>query len=278
MHKQRTRALVRSAAFGAAILTAGVFAAAPAATAATKVTIYNNIPAPLPGNVPSVGFEASAASEFGGQVTFESTERTKPQASLVLSSWGCESGSWNSGDCSTLVGATFFHPITVNVYTVGANNEPGDLIGTVTHTFSIPYRPSANYTHCTGDNAGKWYSKADTTCYNGKAVVKSVSLGSLDLPDSVIISVAYNTTHSGYNPIGESACYTEAGGCPYDALNVGTSVSLPAKGTQPLPNDAYFNSAQASQYCEGGPGSTGTFRLDAGCWTGFQPAFRVKAL
>jgi len=49
-------------------------------------------------------------------------------------------------------------------------------------------------------------------------------------------------------------------------------------GSQPLPDDAYLNSADGSQYCDGGTGGTGTFRLDAGCWTGYQPAFQVKAL
>lgn len=226
----------------------------------------------------SVGFEATAASEFGGQVAFAGTNRHKPKVTLVLSSWGCETGFWYSGNCGTTTGAKFNAAITLNVYAVGVNDEPGNLLGSVTHTFAILYRPSANYSKCTGADAGKWYKAADATCYNGKALKKSVSLGSLDLPDKVIIGVAYNTTHYGYNPLGESTtCYTTDGGCGYDALNVGTGDSPATVGSQPLPDDAYFNSTQGSQYCDGGANGTGTFRLDAGCWGGYQPAFRVTA-
>ena len=262
----------------AAMLAATAFIAAPPATAAAKSTVYKNVPSPLPGNVPSVGLEANAASEFGGQIELAGSARSRANVKIVMSSWGCQSGSWTTGDCSTTKHSTFNAPLTLNVYTVGVDNAPGTLIGTVTHTFAMPYRPSANYTKCTGDNAGKWYDKGTATCYNGMAFTVSVRLGSLDLPDKVILAVAYNTTHYGYNPIGEgAACFTTSGGCPYDGLNVGTSDSSPSAGSQPLPDDAYLNSAAGGVYCDGGAGGTGTFRLDAGCWTGFQPAFMVKA-
>jgi hypothetical protein len=252
---------------------------APAATAAlTRTTVYNNIPAPLPGNVPSLGFEATATSELGGQISLAGTHRNNPIVTVTLSSWGCQTGSWNAGNCGTTPGSTFSVPLKVKVYEVGAGNEPGDLIGVVRHTVNVPYRPSANFTKCTGANAGKWYSTADSTCYNGKAVTRVVSLGSLDLPDNVIVGAAYNTTHYGYHPIGESAaCYGTSGGCGYDSLNVGLGDSPAAVGSQPTPDDAYLNSSDGSQYCDGGTNGTGTFRLDAGCWTGYQPAFKVTA-
>jgi hypothetical protein len=265
----------------AGIVSAAVLFAAPAATAATpaaKATIYQNIPSPLPGNVPSVGFEATSASEFGGQVAFDGDARTKPQVRIVMSSFACQSGFWYSGDCSSAKTGRFNAPITVNVYTVGAGGEPGNLIGTVTHTFGLPYRPSANYTKCFGADDGKWFDRTTQTCYNGRAFTLKLKLGSLDLPETAIISVAYNTTHSGYSPIGEgAACFTGDGGCGYDGLNVGTGDSPATVGTQPQPDDAYFNSTQGSQYCDGGAAGTGSFRLDAGCWTGVQPAFQVSA-
>jgi hypothetical protein len=259
----------------AALAVTAVIAVPTASASATR--IYNNIPAPLPGNLPSEAFEAQSASEFGGQVSFDGTARHKPVVRVGLSSWGCQSGHWNSGDCSTAPKSTFSEPITVKVYSVGQDNEPGNLLGSVTHTVDIPYRPSANYTHCTGADAGKWWDKADATCYNGKLVVRTVRLGDLDLPDTAIVSVAYDTTHYGYNPIGESApCYSSAGGCGYDALNVALN-SPPTVGSDPLPDDAYLYSTWGGAYCDGGASGTGTFRLDAGCWTGFQPAIRVSA-
>src|SRR6478752_6982332 len=194
-----TGTMARAAGVAAAILAASALIAAPAATAATtpaaKATIYNNIPSPLPGNVASVGFEANGASEYGGQVSFEGTNRKKAQLTIVMSSWGCQSGSWSTGNCSSGKKATFNQPIKVTVYSVGQDGAVGSQIGSITHTFGMPYRPSANYTKCTGDNAGKWYNKSDGTCYNGKAFTVKVKLGSLDLPDTAIISLAYNTTH-----------------------------------------------------------------------------------
>ncbi|MBI2356983.1 hypothetical protein HYV12_02970 [Candidatus Dojkabacteria bacterium] len=42
---------------------------------AASAVVYNSIPDPLPGNVPSLGFEATSTSEFGGQVSLVGTER-----------------------------------------------------------------------------------------------------------------------------------------------------------------------------------------------------------
>ena len=47
-----------------------------------------------------------------------------------------------------------------------------------------------------------------------------------------------------------------------------------------LPSDANnLNSAFGGNYCDGGTGGTGIFRLDTapGCWTGYQPIFQLKA-
>lgn len=273
------RALGRIGAITAAACAVAAFVAVPAASAA-PTTVYNNVPSPLPGNEPSVGFEATSASEFGGQLQFDGTARHNPRVTVGFSSWGCQSGTWNAGNCSTTPGSTFAEPIQIRVYDVAAGDEPGAMLGSVTHTVNIPYRPSANYTHCNADNgkSGEWFSKRDSSCYNGKLVKRTFALGGLDMPDKAIVSVAYNTTHFGYNPIGESAsCFGTTGGCGYDALNVATSPDAPSVGSQPLPDDAYQNSSWAGAYCDGGAGGTGSFRLDAGCWTGFQPMLKVSA-
>ena len=79
------------------------------------------------------------------------------------------------------------------------------------------------------------------------------------------MTLAYNTTHFGYQPIGEDApCYGQNGGCGYDALNVGIdnpgNPSL-TTGTQPAPHGVYFDSAA------GEPEFTP--------WAFGQPLFRV---
>ncbi len=280
LFKSRKRVAGASIATAIGVSALIVLATAPAAGAAT---VYNNIPDALPGNVPSEAFEAQSASEFGGQVAFDGAARHNPRLTATMSSWGCQSGGLGTHDCSTSPGAKFSLPIRFNVYRVGNNDEPGRLVGAVTHTYAIPYRPSANFTKCTGDDAGKWYSIRDASCKSGKVVRITGSLGSLDLPEKAIISVEYNTTHYGYEPIGDAPCVSTSGGCPYDSLNVGvgdgdtsTPLGEPTVGSQPTPDDAYLNSSWDGAYCDGSLG-TGTFRLDAGCWTGYQPLFKVTA-
>src|SRR5262249_48662337 len=137
-------------------------------------TIYNSIPNPLPGNVVSLGYEASSAAEFGDRVQFAGTARSVLTVTQTMSSWGCQSGSWFGGNCATTPGSTFSHPITLNVYNVGPGNSVGSLIGSVTQTFAIPYRPSADNTHCTG---GTWYDTVGNTCFNGYATPVTFNLG-----------------------------------------------------------------------------------------------------
>jgi parallel beta-helix repeat protein len=258
-----------TAGFGLAL--AGVFAGSAAASAAV---IYDNIATPQPGNVTSVGYEATSASEFGGQVQLSGTERSAKSVTVLMSSWGCESGG--NTTCATTAGATFSEPITLNLYDVNGDGTPGALIKSVTQTFNIPYRPSADPT-CPGGTAWK---DSSGNCWNGFATPIKFNLAGqgVTLPNKLIVAVAYNTTHHGYTPYGESApCFSEDGGCGYDSLNVGAETVPPTTGSLPAPDDAYQNSTWTGAYCDNGASGTGTFRLDAGCWTGFEPSFRVAA-
>jgi hypothetical protein len=259
------------------VASVGLLGLGGTAAAGTGSVVYTNIPSPQPGNVASEAFEAQSASEFGGQIQLAGTQRANPTVTVLMSSWGCETGGWSSGDCSTTPGATFSEPVTLNVYDVAAGGSVGSRITTATQTFDIPFRPSADTTNCTGADAGKWYSASDSLCYNGLATPISFALTGTTLPDTVIVSVAFNTTHSGATPYGEAtACFTSSGGCGYDSLNVGTA-GAPTVGTDPQPADAYLDSSFGGAYCDGGTGGTGSFRLDAVCWAGFQPAIEVAA-
>ena len=270
MLKRLLRPVVLFAMFSSGL---GLLAVSPqAARADSSGTIYNSIPKPLPGNLPSVGAEAYAFNEFGNQVGFAGTARKLKQAVLTLSSWGCQSGHWYSGDCATTPGAKFPLAITFNIYTVGANNVLGSLIATRTQTFLVPYRPSVDSTHCTG---GRWFQTSSHTCFNGLAanVTFDFTPHNLTLPNKVIFGVAYNTSHYGYHPVGESAvCFTSSGGCPYDSLNIALSqdpTDLSA-GSDPVFGKLYQNSPLGGEYCDGGLAGTNTFRLDSPnvppCW------------
>ncbi len=150
----------------------------------------------------------------------------------------------------------------------------GALIATQTKTFAIPYRPSAEPL-CSGGSA--WSPDGGVTCFNGFATKIAFDALSVPIPDDVVLTVAYNTTHHGYAPIGESApCYTESGGCGYDSLNVGLRGAV-TLGAQPRPSDAYLNSTWGGAYCDAGFGGTGALRLDTGCWATYQPNFKVEA-
>ena len=243
---------------------------------AQGVTIYNSIPTPLPGNLASQPFQAQQASEVGDRIQFAGTARSVIKVTQTMSSWGCENGNWYSSDCVTTPGATFSHPITLKIYNVGAGNQPGSLIGSVTQTFAIPFRPTADLVNCTG---GRWREPSTGNCYNGYATNITFNVAGLTVPSQVIYGIAYNTSGYGYAPIGyATACSASPQGCGYDSLNVALE-GVVSVGTNPAPNDAYFNSLTAGNYCDGGAGGIGTFRLDpgAGCWIGFKPAVKFNA-
>ena len=241
--------------------------------------IYNSVvTSPSPGNLPSVGAEAYAFEEFGNEVTFDGANRSLTNVTVEMSSWGCVTGYWYSGECATPAGATFNEPITLNLYNPSTDGvHPGSLITSVTQTFAIPYRPSAS-PHCTGPSAGEWWDPSLRACFHGLATLVTFHLSGTTVPDEIVYGISYNTSHYGYQPYGESAaCYTSAGGCGYDSLNIALSLD-PANvtvGSDPSPGTVWQNSPYGSQYCDGGAAGTGTFRLDSPgtpCWGVNSPA------
>jgi hypothetical protein len=263
----------------------GALATAGAAGAGAEV-IYSNAASPLPGNVVSEAFEATQTGQFGGAVEFAGTARKATSISVVMSSWGCESGSWTgTPECKTTPGAKFKWPITLDINEIGPENSVGPLIASSTKTFGIPYRPSQNNKKCTGEAAGAWYDAASKECFHGKAVTLSFAVGRVTLPSRAILSIAYDTSDYGTEPQRSKSPACEPN-CGYDSLNVGLTEPVnpespapvaPSVGTDPLPEDVFQNTDYAPYYCDGGAGGTGVFRLDAGCWTGYQPLFTVKA-
>jgi len=272
--------------FVAVIAVAGLIVSTASGTT-TPTVVYDSTVSPLPGNIPSEGPEAYSFREFGDEVTFAGTQRTLAGVSVTLSSWACQSGHWNTKDCSTIPGTKYSVPITLDIYEPASTAAPGtdpigvgDLIARVRKTFQIPYRPSANYTHCTGAQAGEWY-KSGVGCFNGKAVNITFNFTSLGmrLPNTVVLGVSYNTTHYGPHPIGESApCFTSDGGCPYDSLNIGLAPETNV-GSKPYPDTVFQDAAAQGDYCDGTP-TPNTFNLDSptdACWGGYVPAFKVTA-
>lgn len=258
----------RVARFVAALFAAGaLLAVAAGAASAAGTVIYNNIPSPLPGNVPSQAFEATSTSEFGGQIELGGANLSTDKVTVAMSSWACQEGGAEDGSCVSAPGAKFTWPVTLHIYAVGAGNTVGTQVGLLTKTFSMPYRPSANNLKCTGN--GGWYKMG--SCFHGKLFKISFSLMGVAIPAKAIVSVSYNTSDYGAAPTG---C-TGANACPYDSLNVGVTGNATI-GTQPQPNDAYISSTWGGAYCDNGASGTGTFRFDPGCWAGTQPEIAVE--
>ena len=206
---------------------------------------YNAMPfgaADCPG--PSWGFEATGTVEFGDEVALQdNTGRELVSLKVLFASYACETGHWHDNTCFTNpTGATFTHPVTANIYSVkecdGAPGTscPDALLATVTVNQTMPYRPSADPVHCTGSDAGKWFNPVAGVCKTQISRVLTFEFTSqnVTLPDRVIWTVAFNTTHYGAVPIGQGAsCYSTSGGCPYDSFNVGvmTFPGAPYAGT-----------------------------------------------
>ena len=75
------------------VAVAAAFALATPAFAASNPVVFNSAPDQLPGNVPSIAFQATQTSE--SSVTPSSSRR--PQSAcktvkVVMSSWACETG------------------------------------------------------------------------------------------------------------------------------------------------------------------------------------------
>jgi hypothetical protein len=238
--------------------------AATQAMAQAGTTVYNHIPEPLPPNVPSLGFQATQTAEFGDHVILAGTDRRAATATVAMSNWALHS------TYPSMPAAGFNHPITLNIYAVdhsGPTPALGALLGTVTQTFLIPWRPEADPL-CPGGTA---WRASDNLCYNGFAFKINFDLRglALTLPNEVILGVAYNTNTWGYNPIGLPG--------PYESLNVGLATGIPASVGVDAESDAVFwNTHTAAWYTDGGAGGVDIFRRDT-AWTPYAPALQLTA-
>ncbi len=213
--------------------------AIPGARAAAT-PIYNSIPAVYPPSFPSLGYQAQSTREFGDHVVLGGGSRFLETMTIGLTNWACGSdytltqpgNVWvpaaDPGPCITTPGSTFVHPITLTIFAVdntGLNPAAGAVLTTLTQSVTVPFRPSADVGNCTVpivDPLGRrWFNVGTGTCHNGYAFNVDFDLTSLnlELPDEVIISVAYNTQSWGSAPIGAPG--------PYNSLNVSLA-SAPA--------------------------------------------------
>ena len=268
MMKHKVARWVSLCALTAGSMTGLVALTTQSAGAATPGVLYNSIESPLPGNVVSQSFEATQTTELGDAITLAPGAGPLANVVVTMSSWGCQAGSWTNDTCATTPGSSFSVPITLNLYALGSGGAVGALIGTDTQTFNIPFRPSADNAHCTGDQIGEWFDAASNSCFNGFAnnITFDFSSQHLALPNSFIYGIHYNTSDYGSPAFGDAtACHGTSAGCGYDSLNVGLSSDGTdvTAGSDVFPGKLYENTGYAPYYCDNGAAGTGTFRLDS---------------
>lgn len=255
----------------------------PACDAGDTSVAYNALPFDVENcRNPSRAFEATQTNEFGDAVQLAGAG-TIQTLNVVMSSWACESGYWDArapfGPCVTSPGKTYPQEIIATLYTVD-ETSPGcsattpcvvmPYLAQVTETKNIPYRPSANSTSCADPH--QWFNAVTGLCENGFSSVQSFDFSgkniSISSGDKVIWTVAFNTSHYGYSPIGTAtSCYTASGGCFYDSLNVGAKshVNAPYSGVDLDSDVVYLSTTPASP-----PSSPGPLAPVTG-WTGYRP-------
>ena len=235
----------------------------PAHAQASGTTVFDSIPSPLPGNVPSQGYQCCGTSEIGDLVQLEAdTPRRAGHATVLMSSWALRSSY------PSMPSAGYAHPITLAIYADAASAASHTPMVSVTQTFTIPWRPEADPT-CEGGTAWRY---SPTQCFNGYAFNITFDLRALnlDLPEQFIFGVAFNTNTWGYSPLGV--------GGPYESLNVGVANVNgagvpPSVGVDLDPDVVYWNTVHAGWYSDGGVGGFGILRPDTG-WLNYQPAVR----
>jgi hypothetical protein len=211
------------------------------------VPVFTNLPEVLPPNLPSQGFQATQTAEFGDHIQLVAgMGRHGDEATVIMSTWSIEAYS---------------HPITLTLYEA-VDGELGPAFKTVTKVFDMPARPAADPT-CT--TATAWRA-INGNCYNGFAFPITFDLGGVELPDSFIYGISYNTQTWGAEPTGVAG--------PYTSLNVALVADAPTIGVDVDSDAVYWNTMTAGNYTL--PGPTGTFRKDT-AWSGYVPAVEFTA-
>jgi hypothetical protein len=234
-----------------------VFAVAGLVSARADTVVYETIPSPLPGNLPSLGYQANQTAEFGGLIApdLSGGNSTLDTVTVAMSDWAKKS-DWDPSGNST----GFNVDLTLTLYSYpGSGTAVGAGIGTaVTVDAFIPWRPA-------GDPGCPNGGFNPPSCFNGSLSTVTFDFASqnITLPSQLIYGLSFNTETWGANPTGVDG--------PYDSLNFALSSVGPTVGSQPLPGTAYWNTETAANYADGGTAGVGVFRQDTG-WTPYSGA------
>jgi hypothetical protein len=246
---QEKQAMSNATRICAAICAVGLVAITAGAREARADIVYSSIPASLPTNLPSVGYESTSISQFGDAVTLAGSARVLTSATVVMSNWALESTYETVGTSSG-----YYEPLTFSLYnfgTGGLNPVVGSLIASTTINAFIPWRPEASL------SCGGTTFQAPDGCFNGLAVPVTFNFDDVVLPDNVIFGLSFNTADYGASP-------THAAG-PYNSLNFALSAG------------ATVGTDTNSDGVELATGIAGVFGPDTG-WSPYVPAVTLEAI
>jgi hypothetical protein len=244
---------------------ASAAAPTPAGPVAGTAVQFDTVPVPLPPDVPSLGFAANGAAEIGDVVRLDGAGHAIDAVTVTLSSRALRS------DYPGAPAAGFNHPLTLRLHAVDRSDgtpRAGDLLATVTTTFTIPWRPEPD--PLAPPPPFRPWRAADGQLYAGFAFTVTFDLSALalSLPTEVIYSLGCNTAFAGAAPLGVVG--------PYDALHLGFREDTPTAGADPEPDALFWKTSRASAYTDGGFVGVNTFRRDTG-WAPYRPAVRLTS-
>lgn len=250
-----TLAATTAAAVGCMAISAG------AASAATEVA-YNNlntVASTVNGHPNEDTYSAYSgyfsSGGFGGLVEFADVQHQQlSKLTTELDVFQCEHGVYSSENCYTpKPNKKFPDTWTVKIYRPASNHEELTLLTTGTATFKLHYRPTTNIS-CPNTPEGKGFGpNCDVGGYLQTVTFKHFS-PAVSLPDRAIILLT--SSASPVVNVGLQASYKEYN-TSTDEFVEEPAIGLPARGSDPYPEDAYVN---------------GTFESG---WAGFQPVFEV---
>lgn len=231
-----------------ALLAILTFGAMPNNALASSITLYDSTTNPLPGNLPSQGYECCQVKELGQAVNLAASGMfDNVTMKVIVSNWALQS-TYGTG------GSGFNVDMTANLYELGPGNSVGALISSITQTKLIPWRPESDPS-CTGSSnpSGGW-KDGSGNCWSGQASSLDFNFGSLLLSNKVVASLAYNTFSGGYNPTG-----VHSGA---DSLNFALNTTAPSVGSPITAGTVY------------GAFGSGAFGADTG-WAPYEPEFML---
>ena len=172
-----------------------------------SVVVFNNIPSPTQTGYDSSyyshGFEAQNTAELGNVVGLAGTARTLNTVTITMVTHA-KSADWQAMYQANSAG--WYHSIMLTVWKADAS----EILATQTISTLVPWaNPDPNQSG-TAFNVGFNFASENIT-----------------LPNTVLVSVAYNTQNDGFSPIGTAG--------PYNALNYGTFDYAPFVGTDVTP-------------------------------------------